>query len=59
MEYGVEQFTAGEFSEWALTCSHFVEDEAGGVEISATIKVAAKELLRSHIGKRAGDCVRF
>jgi hypothetical protein len=55
MEYGVEQFAAGEFSERTLTCGHFVEDKAGGVEISATIKIAAKELFRSHIGKRAGD----
>jgi len=55
MEYGVEQFAAREFSERTLTGGHFVEDEAGGVEISATIKIAAKELFRSHIGKRADD----
>jgi len=59
MEYGVEQQTTGEFDERALARSHFIENEAGGVKISASIEFPAQKLFGSHVGKRSGYGVRF
>jgi len=55
----VEQAVARKFGERALAGSHFVEDEAGGVEIGTSVEFTAEKLLRGHVRERASERVSF
>lgn len=56
---GVEQAIAGKLGKRPPAGGHFVEDEAGGIEIGASVQFTAEKLLRSHVRKRAGERVAF
>ena len=59
MKNGIEDFAARKLRERTLASRHFVENESGGEEIGARIKLGAENLFGSHVGNGAGDGMRF